>query len=237
MVDQMNVIGYARVSTQEQVEEGISLSAQRSRIEAWANATDAKLLYVVEDAGVSGSRSLASRPGGQAVEALLSDRNPAADALVITRLDRLGRNAAENLGYLKRFSQGKLGLVSIIDRLDLSTPQGRAMAGVAAVFGELERELIAERTSEALARLRDEGRVYGPTPYGFQRQGDLLVADVNEQRVVAQVTEMRTSGLSYRGIADWLNDEAIPAKRGGRWSPMSVRSVCMTHSRRDALDA
>ena len=62
--------------------------------------------------------------------------------MIITSLDRLGRDAAETLSYVQRFARGKLGLVSIIDRLDLSSPHGRAMAGVAAVFGQLEREMI-----------------------------------------------------------------------------------------------
>ena len=91
--------------------------------------------------------------------------------------------------------------------------------------------MIGERTSEALSRLREDGRVYGPVPYGFDRDGDLLVKNESEERVVRQILEMRSSGVSYRKIAAWLNAEAVPAKRGGQWSPMSVRSVCLTSGR------
>jgi hypothetical protein len=97
--------------------------------------------------------------------------------------------------------------------------------------------LIGQRTSEALARLQVEGRVYAATPFGFQRDGDLLVADEEQQRVIRQILELRASRCSFREIAGWLNREAIPAKRGGRWSPMSVRSVCLTAARRDELAA
>lgn len=228
----LTAIGYSRVSSQEQAAEGVSLEAQRSRIESWCAATGTELLDVVEDAAVSGSRPLASRGGGSRIDALLRQRNPEANVVVVTRLDRLGRNAAENLAYLRTFSNGKVGLVSILDRLDLSTPTGRAMAGVASVFGELERELIGERTAEALARLRDEGRVYGQVPYGYDREGDFLVENGAESLVVGQILDLRARGLSYRAIADWLNDEAIPSKRGGAWSPMAVRSVCVTTARR-----
>lgn len=214
---------------------GISLEAQRRRIEAWAEATDAELLEVIEDAGVSGLRPLAMREGGHRIEALLGARNPEVEAVVITRLDRLGRDAAENLTCLRRFANGKVGLVSLADRLDLGTPQGRAMAGVASVFSELERELIGQRTAEALARLRDDGRIYGPVPYGFDREGDLLVKNEAEDRVIRQIIEMRGSGLSYHVVADWLNTEAISAKRGGPWSPMAVRSVCLTTARLSRL--
>lgn len=236
-LDGVKVVGYSRVSSQEQAAEGVSLDAQRRRIEAWAEATEAELVDVIEDAGVSGSRPLAQREGGQEIDRLLNARNPEVDAVVITRLDRLGRDAAENLLCLRRFAEGKVGLVSIADRLDLSTPQGRAMAGVASVFGQLERELLAARTAEALARLRDDGRAYGQTPYGFDREGDLLVPNADEERVVEQITDMRIVGHSYAAIANYLNDEGIPSKRGGRWSPPSVRSVFLTSTKRQEVVA
>lgn len=208
--------------------EGVSLEAQRKRIEAWTAATDSDLVEMIEDAGVSGSLSLAKREGGRRIASLLEERRPGVEAVIVTRLDRLGRDAAENLACLRRFATGKVGLISISDRLDLSTPQGRAMAGVASVFSELERELIGQRTSEALARLRESGRCYGPTPYGFDRAGDLLTANPDEARVVEQILDMRSAGHSYRAVAARLNSAEIPAKRGGQWSAMSVRSVAIT---------
>jgi site-specific DNA recombinase len=236
-LSQLTAIGYIRVSSAEQASEGVSLDAQRARIFAWAEATDARLVQVIEDAAVSGSRPLAQRDGGRHIAALLEHRDPPVDAIVICRLDRLGRDASETLGHLHRFANGRLGLVSILDRLDLSTPQGRAMAGVAAVFGQLERELIAERTKEALARLQMEGRPYGATPFGYVREDDRLVPDEDQQRVIKEIVELRESRCSFREIASWLNNEGIPAKKGGRWSPMSVRSVCLSSTRREELSA
>jgi DNA invertase Pin-like site-specific DNA recombinase len=233
----LTVIGYVRVSSQEQAAEGVSLEAQKAKIRAWADATDSRLVQVIEDAAVSGSRPLAQRDGGRHIAGLLDLREPPVDAIVISRLDRLGRDASETLGHLHRFANGKIGLVSILDRLDLSTPQGRAMAGVAAVFGQLERELISERTADALARLRAEGKAFGPVPYGWLRSGDHLVPDTDEQRVRREIIELRESRCSFREIAGWLNSEGIAAKKGGRWSPMSVRSVCMTAARDEELAA
>lgn len=233
----LTVIGYVRVSTQEQAVEGSSLSSQRAKIEAWAEATDAALIDVVEDGAVSGTRHLAEREGGARIARLLEQRRPEVDAVVITRLDRLGRNAAETLGHLRCFASGRVGLVSITDRLDLTTPSGRAMASMSAVFAELERELIGARTAEALARLRDEGRAYGAVPYGFDRVGDHLVANTDQQRMVKEIVELRESRCSFREIASWLNNEGVPAKRGGCWSPMSVRSVCLTAARFDGQAA
>jgi DNA invertase Pin-like site-specific DNA recombinase len=165
----------------------VSLEAQQARIEAWCEATGAVLTNCVEDSGVSGTLSLANRPGGAEIAELLDARRPTVHAVVVARLDRLGRDAGETLTLLRRFTQGQVGLVSVADRVDLSTPQGRAMAGVAAVFSQLERELIAERTADALARLRDQGRVYGTVPFGFEAVDGRLVPIAKEQAVLRRI--------------------------------------------------
>ena len=208
----------------------MSLDAQRGRIRAWCEAAHAKL-SVVEDLGVCGSRRLEDRPGGSEIAALLNQRQPSADAVAVVRLDRLGRDAAETLELLKRFSSGRVGLVSIIDRLDLTSPQGRAMAGVSAVFAELERELIGQRTAEALDELRNQGRVYGPVPFGYDAVDGLLVESPAEQVVLDFMQAMRRGGMSYARIAACLNADRIPSKQGGRWHAMSVRSVLQTNER------
>lgn len=224
----IRTIGYVRCSSLEQANEGMSLQAQCSRIAAWSEATGAEVLDVVEDAGVSGGRPLAERPGGRQIADLLSQRKPRVDAIVIVRLDRLGRDAAETLAYMRRFAQGSVGLVSITDRVDLSTPQGRAMAGVAAVFSELERALIGQRTSEALLSLRGQGRVYGPVPYGYRSEGGRLQQDADEQAPLRRLLQLRAGGASYASLAETFNEEKIPSKRGGQWHAMSVRSVIRT---------
>ncbi len=150
----VKVLAYTRCSTEEQAVEGVSLSTQLGRIEAWCEATGAELAGVIEDAGVSGTRPLADRPGGARVASLLEARNPDVDAVIVVRLDRLARNAADALHYLHKFARGSVGLVSIDDRLDLASPQGKAMAQMSAVFAELERNLGAQRTSDALCGLR-----------------------------------------------------------------------------------
>ncbi len=232
----MRALGYVRCSTVEQAIEGLSLQAQRSRIASWCEATGAELVEVIEDAGVSGTRPLADRSGGARIASLLAPRNPSVDAVVVSRLDRLGRDAAETLSYFKAFAKGSVGLVSIADRLDLSTPQGRAMAGVSAVFSELERALIAQRTADAIAELRSRGKVYGAVPFGWDREGDRLVLDDTEQRVLTRIRRLRGRGLSYDRIARSLNGSGVPAKRGGTWHAMSVRSTCLTSPKVGRID-
>jgi site-specific DNA recombinase len=235
-VSSLNVIGYVRCSSQEQAESGMSLDAQRGRIEAWCRASDATLLDVIEDAGISGSKRLGDRPGGSQVAQLFGQRQPKADAVAVVRLDRLGRDAAETLALLKRFARGKVGLISIVDRLDLTSPQGRAMAGVSAVFAQLERELIAQRTAEALTELRKQRRVYGPIPFGFDGVAGELVENAAEQVVLDFIHALRRAGMSFARIAHQLNSEGHRSKQGGRWYAMSVRSVLRTNQRLEAAE-
>ncbi|MFI4977377.1 MAG: recombinase family protein [Solirubrobacterales bacterium] len=224
----MRVVGYTRCSTDEQAVDGVSLATQLGRIEAWCEVADAELVEVIEDGGVSGTRPLADRPGGARVASLLAARNPGVDAVVVARLDRLGRDASEALSCLRKFASGSVGLVSIAERIDLSTPQGRAMAQVTFVFAELERALIAQRTSDALAELRSRGQVYGPVPYGLRRHGDSLIAHDAEQAVLARMRRLKRKGKSYDAIAKSLNRSGTPAKKGGSWFASSVRSALLT---------
>ena len=206
----------------------MSLATQLGRIEAWCEVADAELVEVIEDGGVSGTRPLADRPGGARVASLLEARKPDVDAVVVARLDRLGRDASEALSCLRKFASGSVGLVSIADRIDLSTPQGRAMAQVTFVFAELERSLIAQRTSDALCELRSRGKAYSPTPFGFERDGDSLVVHASEHKVLTRMRRLRARGKSYRAIALSLNRSGTPAKKGGAWFASSVRSTLLT---------
>jgi DNA invertase Pin-like site-specific DNA recombinase len=233
----IRVIGYTRVSTAEQVTEGMSLDAQASRIRAWAEAMGAQVLEVVRDEAVSGTKLLADRPGGRKVAELLGARRPSADAVVVVRLDRLGRDAAEQLALLKRFRSGKVGLVAIAQQIDLATPHGRAMAQIGAVFAELERELIAERTAEALIELRRQGRAWNHPPFGWDTLDGQLLANAVEQDCLSRIRELRVLGVSYHKVAVILDAERRPTKRGGRWLAASVRSVLRTASQLSVPDA
>lgn len=221
----LRVVAYVRCSTADQANDGLSLDAQTARIEAWAAATGSTVIETIIDAGVSGTKPLASREGGKRIAALLSAKSPDVDAVVIMRLDRLGRDAAESLALYKRFRAGKVGLVSIVDQVDLATAHGRAMAGVSAVFAELERSLIAQRTTDALAELKRQGKAWNHPPLGWEVQEGRLVVVEHEQATLSLIRELRASGWSYRAIALRLRDEHQPTKRGGRWEAATVRST------------
>lgn len=223
----LKVAAYVRCSTAEQANDGLSLDAQTARIEAWALATGTTISETVIDAGVSGTKPLANREGGQRVAALMNAKSPDVDAVVIMRLDRLGRDAAESLALFKQFRTGKVGLISVVDQIDLASPHGRAMAGVSAVFAELERSLIAQRTTDALLELRRQGRAWNHPPLGWEVSEGRLVRIESEHATIRAIQTMRDAGLSYRAIADDLRQGGVKTKRGGRWEAATVRSTLL----------
>ena len=138
------VIGYARVSTDRQI-EGVSLDAQQAKIEQYAALYDLELIDVIIDAGAS-AKTL-ERPGLQ--EALDKLKAGEADGLLVSKLDRLTRSVVD-LGSLIEGVFGKYTLMSVGDQVDTSTAAGRLVLNVLMSVSQWEREAIGERTRAAI---------------------------------------------------------------------------------------
>ena len=220
----MKVVGYTRVSLDEGGERGVGLAAQKTAIVAEAAARGWQLIDVLEDAGYSGRDC--NRPALAAALNVLC-RSEAA-VLLVSKLDRLSRSILDFTGLMARARKEGWAITALDCSVDTTTPAGEAMANVMATFAQYERRLIAQRTSDALKELRSQGRAYGPTPFGYQRDGTRLMEHDDEQRVVERMLRLRRSGKSYDKIAKVLNAAGIPAKRSGVWYAASVRSVMRT---------
>jgi len=226
-------IAYVRVSTEEQSKEGVSLDAQEQRIRAYAAMRGLDLIAIYREEGVSAKIPLRSRPqGAKLVKDLAKKR---AKHVITVKLDRLFRNAADALDQSAQWDKAKCAL-HVIDMggsaIDTASAMGRMFFTMAAAFAEMERNLISERTKTALAHKRASRKVYcALTPLGFDRQGDDLVYNEAEMRVVRDVQRKRQAGLSMQAIADALNDSGAPTKRGGTWHAVTVQKILAVHSR------
>jgi DNA invertase Pin-like site-specific DNA recombinase len=145
-------LGYVRVSSEEQADRGLSLDAQRQRVQAYCEMRGLRLATVFEDPGVSGGKPLASRPEGNR---LLAEARRARPVVVVARLDRMFRSVADAAQTIADFDRQGIELVSIAEGFDMTNPYGRAMAQMASVFAELERAMIRERTRAAMKVKRD----------------------------------------------------------------------------------
>jgi site-specific DNA recombinase len=146
------VVGYSRVSTASQADQGSSLEAQKAKIAAYAVALELNVIASLEDASSAGSLD---RPGLKAALTLLECG--AAQGIVIAKLDRLTRSV-KDLGYLiDRYFGEKFALFSVGDSIDTRSAGGRLVLNVLASVSQWEREAIGERTKETLAHLRSQG--------------------------------------------------------------------------------
>ena len=213
-------IGYIRVSTTEQASEGVSLEAQRAKIAAWAVANDYELVAIHEDAGITGT-SMEKRAGLQAAIAATGKGM----ALVAYSISRLARSTADMLEIAAGLEKKGADLVSLTEKIDTTAAAGRMVFRMLAVLSEFERDIISERTTNALAHKKAQGQVYAALPLGYANADGKLVPLDEELLVVAEIRDMRGQGKTLRDIADDLNGRGIGGKRGGKYHASTIKAV------------
>lgn len=213
-------IGYVRVSTQGQADDGVSLAAQRAKIQAWCAANDYELVAIFEDAGLSGG-SMNGRDGlHSAMKAATKGM-----ALVSYSISRLARSTRDMLDIADRLERQGADLVSLTEKIDTTSAAGRMVFRLLAVLSEFERDLVGERTKAALQHKKSKGEKYGPVPFGFTEIEGRLVEVRREAKSVAEIIRMRQRGLAYGQIAAQLNADGVIGKKGGQWHASTVRYV------------
>lgn len=225
----MKVVGYIRVSTDKQAEEGISVEAQEAKLRAYADAVDLDLVDIKVDAGYSAKDLV--RPGVQ--QALQMIKCGQVEGLLVVKLDRLSRSTVDTANLVTTHFQDA-ALISIAEKIDTSSATGRVFLKMCTLFSEWEREIIAERTQDALTHLRNQGVQLGASALGWdhgtEEQVDrdgrrCILPNQDEARTVRRILQLSDEGCSLRMIADQLVDEGHPTKRGGRWQANTVRKV------------
>ena len=216
-------IGYIRVSTDGQATDGVSLDAQRARIEAWCTANEVELREVFVDAGLSGGRA-DNRPGLQsALEAVCKSHG----VLIVYSLSRLARSTKDTIAIGERLGKASADLVSLSEKIDTTSAAGKMMFRMLAVLAEFERDQISERTTTAMRFKASQGQRVGKIPFGYDLDADgiTLVANPVEQQAIAIISELRASGVSLRKIAAELTDRGIPTKEGSAWTHSTVQRI------------
>jgi site-specific DNA recombinase len=228
---------YIRVSTAEQAESGEnggSLESQEARCRALCEARSLAVARVFVDAGASGGTL--ERPALSELRACVAAGE--VSAVVVYAVDRLSRRQADTLALLEEFERNGSGLTAASQDFDTTSPTGRAMLGMLAVFAELQRAEIRDRTRRTLRAKRDRGEAVGRPAFGLRRDGARFEADPSTWPVVARILDERGAGRSCQAIADSLDADKIPtptAYRGearglvtgpGRWHAATVAKLC-----------
>jgi DNA invertase Pin-like site-specific DNA recombinase len=206
----VKVIGYLRVSTQDQADSGLGLDAQRHAINLQAALRGWTEVTWLQDAA-SGKDT--ERPG--LTEALTLLASGKADVLVVAKLDRLSRSLVDFADVLATARTQGWNLVVADLNLDLASPHGEFTAYILAAVAQLERRLISDRTRSALAAAQRNGVVLG------RPAGDLSSA------TLTRVGEMSSAGHNLTEIAKKLTEDKVllPSGRLGTWHPAQVRRV------------
>ncbi len=230
----MKAIGLARVSTQDQGEDGISLDAQEAKIRAYCHLYGVELVEFFRDIG---SGKDLDREGMQ--EALRMLRDGEAEGIVVVNLNRLTRSIRDLQFLIETYFSTEAGftLCSVEQQFDSSSASGRMTINILMSVFQYEREIIGERTKDALRFKKSRGERTGSVPFGkdLAEDGRTLLDNPYEQGWLAQMRAWRTEGIGYTSIATRLGRAGVPTKKAGQirngkpvsgqWSPGTVRQL------------
>lgn len=203
------VVGYVRVSTQEQGDSGAGLAAQLATIRREVKHHRWNLVEMYQDVASGSSRE--RRP--QLEKALQDLRDGRADTLVVSKLDRLSRSVAD-FGAIIEESRREGWTIVIIDLgVDLATPAGEMVASIMAVLAQWERRVISQRTIDALREKKLAGVRLG-RPVGISPDTESTIRTLKE------------SGMGSRAIARQLNELGLATSQGAAmWRASAVEAV------------
>ena len=211
-------IGYLRVSSTQQAQEGASLEAQQAKIEQWCTTNGYELVNVFKDEGISGKR-MDTRQGLQDALASIKKGN----AFVFYSMSRVARSTKDMLAIGELITKKKSDMVSLIENIDTTSASGKMMFQMLAVLAEFERNLGGERTANVLQSKKANSQVYtNQTPYGFKAVNGRLEQVKQEVKVVTEIQQARAKGQTLQSIADNLNSRNIPTKTNKQWQPATI---------------
>ena len=223
-------MGYIRVSTARQVDEGNSIASQGESIRLYAKMKGLRIRSndLVIDQGVSGGIPIWERKDGKRLLRMVESGKYS--HLIVTKIDRMSRLTSDAILTIDELRDAGVSL-HIIDMggesLDTSTPTGRFFLTMIASLAELERGLISERTREAMQYLRKNGMRFTKSIYGWDvnGKGRLKPNWTEQSRIAFMRWQMRTNEVSATKVAMMANKRKWPGKNGGKWFAGTVIKV------------
>ena len=226
----LRVALYVRVSSQEQAEEGYSIGEQTERLQKYAEAMGWEIYKVYVDPGYSGGNM--SRPG---LNDMINDvKSGEIDTVVVYKLDRLSRNQFDTLYLIEKvFLANNTDFISMTENFNTNSPLGRAMIGFLAVFAQLEKDKINERTLMGKEARAKEGKWGGgpsePIGYDYNPTTELLYVNEYEKMQILEAVELFLKGTPLRTICNQFRDKGYTySGRSGRvaeWDPKRLKYV------------
>jgi DNA invertase Pin-like site-specific DNA recombinase len=228
----MNVIGYLRVSTNEQAQSGLGLEAQQYAILDYAKKIGSEIIKIFTEDGLSGSLPISKRPALR--EALNTIKK--GDVLVVAKRDRLSRDVRVLMLIEDEIKKKKARIISTVgEGTESDNSSSILFRGMIDQFSQFERLRIGERTKDALHAKKLRRERIGHIPFGFkldenctqcsQEKEEHLVVDQQEQKIIQEMLRLKSDKLSVRKIADMLNKNLFLNRGELLWNHMSIHRV------------
>ena len=220
---------YPRVSTEMQV-DGYSLEGQKNSLKRFADREEMEVVGIYEDAGKSG-KSIEGRP---AFKKMLSDikNGLEIDYILVYKLSRFGRNAADILNSLEFVQSYGINLICIEEGIDSSQTSGKLLISVLSAVAEIERKNIIEQTMNGRReKARQGGWNGGFAPYGYYlKDNQLLIEETEAEAIRIIFDKFANSDIGLGGVAKYLNLQGIkkiPRQNGTleTWSSHFIRLI------------
>lgn len=218
LVSPSRVVGYLRVSTDEQT---LGPEAQRAALQKWCTANCAELVAVHQDLGISGGADLEDRPG--LLAALDALRTVGAGVLLVAKRDRLARSVMVAAMVESLTERAGARVLAADGAGNGDSPEAGLLRSMMDAFAQYERALIRARTKAALAVKKSRGERVGEVPFGFMpgNCGSHLEANKQEQEIIGLIVRLRRQGFTIQAIVERLMETGVPA-RGSRWHATTV---------------
>lgn len=214
---------YTRVSTDKQEKEGYSLPEQERLCMAAIQSKEWEYVSTYSD---TWSGATMDRPG---LQELLTDlKSGLFDVVVIYKLDRLSRTQKDTMAIIEDFlCKHNVGLLSLSETLDTTTPFGKAMIGILSAFNQLERDNIRYRTMMGKQAKKEKGGFLGaPMLTGYKYAGnDKVEIDEKGAEYVRLIFKMRNEGATLDKIAQTINEKGMKGRDGGIARANSIRKI------------
>lgn len=223
-------VAYLRVSSRGQV-EGTGMDRQRELCGRYAEKYGFYIAETYREEGISGTTDQTQRPAfHQMLQDLLG--NGIRD-IIVEGLDRLAREVAVQDTLLTYLAAKDLDLHEARTEKNVTQdmrgdPMKKALIQIQGVFSELEKNLMVGRLRAGRDKVRAEtGRCEGVLPYGEEDAGEAHIVDrILELRIHRPLRNPNRARLSYRAIADLLNEEKIPTRHNKKWQATQIKRIC-----------
>ena len=220
----LEAVAYLRVSGKGQL-EGTGFDRQGESIAGWAKRNSVELKRAYLEEGVSGTKSETERPAfAEMVTDLLAN---GCRTIVVESLDRFARDLCVQMQLLAYLKSKGLRLFSASTGEDVteameSDPMRKAMVQMQGIFSELDKSLLVRKLKNGRAAVKAEtGRCEGRKPFGSMPGEDVIVEQIKSLRRKPVLGER----MSFKSIADYLNQHSVPTRTGSPWSQSTVGGI------------